>query len=63
VVTVGVSGSPRIPDNGLAFATGFMPQFDLGLPDIATTVLVTFWYLVVQPHWRQRAADTHRTCN
>jgi membrane protease YdiL (CAAX protease family) len=22
----------------------FMPQFDLGLPDIATTVLVTFWY-------------------
>ena len=22
----------------------FMPQFDLGLPDIASTVLVTFWY-------------------
>ena len=22
----------------------FMPQFDLGLPDIATTVVVTFWY-------------------
>jgi uncharacterized protein len=22
----------------------FMPQFDLGLPDIATTVLMTFWY-------------------
>jgi uncharacterized protein len=22
----------------------FMPQFDLGFPDIATTVLVTFWY-------------------
>ena len=22
----------------------FMPQFDLGLPDIATTLLVTFWY-------------------
>jgi membrane protease YdiL (CAAX protease family) len=22
----------------------FMPQFDLSLPDIATTVLVTFWY-------------------
>jgi uncharacterized protein len=22
----------------------FMPQFDLGLPDIATTVMVTFWY-------------------
>ena len=22
----------------------FMPQFDLGLPDIATTVSVTFWY-------------------
>jgi hypothetical protein len=21
-----------------------MPQFDLGFPDIATTVLVTFWY-------------------
>ncbi|HEU4909628.1 MAG TPA: hypothetical protein VFT17_12225 [Propionibacteriaceae bacterium] len=21
-----------------------MPQFELGLPDIATTVLVTFWY-------------------
>jgi membrane protease YdiL (CAAX protease family) len=22
----------------------FMPQFDLGFPDIATTVMVTFWY-------------------
>jgi membrane protease YdiL (CAAX protease family) len=22
----------------------FMPQFDLGLPDIASTVVVTFWY-------------------
>jgi len=22
----------------------FMPQFDLALPDIASTVLVTFWY-------------------
>jgi membrane protease YdiL (CAAX protease family) len=22
----------------------FMPQFDLGLPDVATTVVVTFWY-------------------
>ena len=22
----------------------FMPQFDLAFPDIATTVLVTFWY-------------------
>jgi membrane protease YdiL (CAAX protease family) len=22
----------------------FMPQFDLGFPDIATTVVVTFWY-------------------
>jgi membrane protease YdiL (CAAX protease family) len=22
----------------------FMPQFDLGIPDIASTVLVTFWY-------------------
>jgi uncharacterized protein len=22
----------------------FMPQFDLGLPDIASTLLVTFWY-------------------
>jgi hypothetical protein len=22
-----------------------MPQFDLGLPDIAATVLVTFWYV------------------
>jgi membrane protease YdiL (CAAX protease family) len=23
----------------------FMPQFDLGLPDIASTVVVTFWYV------------------
>ena len=22
----------------------FMPQFDLGFPDIASTVVVTFWY-------------------
>ena len=22
----------------------FLPQFDLGLPDIASTVVVTFWY-------------------
>jgi hypothetical protein len=38
----------------------FMPQFDLGLPDIASTVLVTFWYAwLFNRSRRQRAAASH----
>ena len=39
----------------------FMPQFDLGLPDIATTVGHLLVRLVVQPDRRQRAADADRS--
>ena len=45
VVTPGVGGRcSGCSITGWHLPLVFMPQFDLALPDIASTVLVTFWY-------------------
>jgi hypothetical protein len=43
-VAFGVGGHPWVAGRGLAPTAGLISQFDLVLPDIATTFLVTFWY-------------------
>ncbi len=44
VVTVSVGAVLGLLITGWHMPLVFMPQFDLGFPDIASTVVVTFWY-------------------
>ena len=44
MVSLGVAALLGVLITGWHLPLVFMPQFDLALPDIASTVVVTFWY-------------------